>query len=113
MRSTMRANQKFFSLRRPDGGAAPRFAVVASIEATDGGAAVVAGNERVLRARLSDARFFWELDRKQKLEDFLPKLDSVGFHAKLGTQGVRVRRLGGVARGRGRVGHGGRAGGRG
>jgi glycyl-tRNA synthetase beta chain len=93
MRSTMRANQKYFSLRRPDGGAAPRFAVVANIEATDGGAAVAAGNERVLRARLSDARFFWDLDRKQKLEDFLPKLDNVVFHAKLGTQGERVRRL--------------------
>lgn len=93
MRSTMRANQKYFSLRRPDGGAAPRFAVVANIEATDGGAALVAGNERVLRARLSDARFFWDLDRKQKLEDFLPKLDTVVFHAKLGTQGDRVRRL--------------------
>jgi glycyl-tRNA synthetase beta chain len=63
MRSTMRANQKYFSLRRPGGGAAPRFAVVANIEATDGGAAVVAGNERVLRARLADARFLWDLDR--------------------------------------------------
>jgi glycyl-tRNA synthetase beta chain len=93
MRSTMRANQKYFSLRRPDGGAAPRFAVVANIEATDGGAALVAGNERVLRARLSDARFFWDADRKQKLEHFLPKLDGVVFHAKLGTQGERVRRL--------------------
>jgi glycyl-tRNA synthetase beta chain len=93
MRSTMRANQKYFSLRRPDGSAAPRFAVVANIEATDGGAAVAAGNERVLRARLSDARFFWDLDRKQKLEDFLPKLDSVVFHAKLGSQRERVRRL--------------------
>ena len=93
MRSTMRANQKYFSLRRPDGSAAPRFAVVANMEASDGGAAVVAGNERVLRARLSDARFFWDLDRRQKLENFLPKLDGVVFHAKLGTQGERVRRL--------------------
>jgi glycyl-tRNA synthetase beta chain len=93
MRSTMRANQKYFSLRRPDGGAAPRFAVVANIEATDGGAAVAAGNERVLRARLSDARFFWDLDRKQKLEDFLPRLDKVTFFERLGTQGDRVRRL--------------------
>jgi len=93
MRSTMRANQKYFSLRRADGGAAARFAVVANIDATDGGAAVVAGNERVLRARLSDARFFWDLDRKQRLEDFLLKLDNVVFHAKLGTQRERVRRL--------------------
>ncbi|MEO3470318.1 glycine--tRNA ligase subunit beta [Roseomonas sp. CAU 1739] len=98
MRTTMRVNQRYFALRRPDGSAAARFAVVANIAAPDGGAAIVAGNERVLRARLSDARFFWDLDRKQKLEDFLPKLDSVVFHAKLGTQGQRVARLERLAR---------------
>src|SRR5919202_1197779 len=74
MRTTMRVNQRYFALRRPDGSAAPRFALVANIEATDGGAAVVGGNERVLRARLSDARFFWDQDRKQHLQDYLPKL---------------------------------------
>lgn len=93
MRTTMRVNQRYFALRRADGSAAPRFALVANIAAPDGGAAIVAGNERVLRARLSDARFFWDLDRKQSLESFLPKLDSVVFHAKLGTQGQRVARL--------------------
>jgi len=93
MRTTMRVNQRYFALRKPDGSAAPRFALVANIAAPDGGAAIVAGNERVLRARLADARFFWDLDRKQKLEGFLPKLDSVVFHAKLGTQGQRVARL--------------------
>ena len=93
MRTTMRINQKYFALRTPDGRAAPRFALVANITATDGGKALVAGNERVLRARLSDARFFWDLDRKQKLEAWLPKLETVVFHAKLGTQGERVRRL--------------------
>ena len=93
MRTTMRINQKYFALRTKDGKAAPRFALVANITATDGGKALVAGNERVLRARLSDARFFWDLDRKQKLEDYLPKLGTVVFHAKLGTQGERVRRL--------------------
>jgi glycyl-tRNA synthetase beta chain len=93
MRTTMRINQKYFALRYPDGRAAPRFALVANIEASDGGAALVAGNERVLRARLADARFFWDLDRKHKLSEFLPKLESVVFHAKLGTQGERVRRL--------------------
>jgi glycyl-tRNA synthetase beta chain len=93
MRTTMRVNQRYFALRKPDGAAAPRFALVANIAAPDGGAAIVAGNERVLRARLADARFFWDLDRKQKLESFLPKLDSVVFHAKLGTQGQRVVRL--------------------
>ncbi|MGI9127607.1 MAG: glycine--tRNA ligase subunit beta [Roseomonas sp.] len=93
MRTTMRVNQRYFALRKPDGTAAPRFALVANIAAPDGGAAIIAGNERVLRARLADARFFWDLDRKHKLEDFLPKLDSVVFHAKLGTQGQRVQRL--------------------
>jgi glycyl-tRNA synthetase beta chain len=98
MRTTMRVNQRYFALRHPDGRAAARFALVANIAAKDGGTAIIGGNERVLRARLSDARFFWDLDRKQKLESFLPKLDSVVFHAKLGTQGDRVRRLERLAR---------------
>ncbi|SDB74182.1 glycine--tRNA ligase subunit beta [Belnapia rosea] len=93
MRTTMRVNQRYFALRTPDGRAAPRFALVANIIPADGGATIVAGNERVLRARLADARFFWDQDRKQRLEDFLPKLENVVFHAKLGTQGERVRRL--------------------
>jgi len=93
MRTTMRVNQRYFALRRPDGAAAPYFALVSNIAPRDGGKAVAAGNERVLRARLSDARFFWDLDRKQRLEDFLPKLEGVVFHAKLGTQGQRVSRL--------------------
>ena len=63
--TTMRANQKYFALETPDGALAPRFVVVANIAANDGGAAIVAGNERVLRARLSDARFFWEHDRTE------------------------------------------------
>jgi glycyl-tRNA synthetase beta chain len=98
MRTTMRVNQRYFALRHPGGRAAARFAVVANIEARDGGAAIVAGNERVLRARLADARFFWDQDRKERLEARLPKLDSVVFHAKLGTQGERVRRLERLAR---------------
>nr|WP_277613568.1 glycine--tRNA ligase subunit beta [Neoroseomonas marina] len=98
MRTTMRVNQRYFALRQADGSAAPRFALVANIAAPDGGASIVAGNERVLRARLSDARFFWDLDRRQSLESFLPKLDSVVFHAKLGTQGQRVARLERLAR---------------
>ncbi|WP_160122226.1 glycine--tRNA ligase subunit beta [Rhodovarius lipocyclicus] len=93
MRTSMRVNQRYFALRRPDGSAAPRFALVANIAAEDGGAALVAGNERVLRARLSDARFFWDHDLKAPLESLLPKLDGAVFHAKLGTQGARVRRL--------------------
>jgi glycyl-tRNA synthetase beta chain len=98
MRTSMRVNQRYFALRHPDGRAANRFALVANIAASDGGKALVAGNERVLRARLSDARFFWEQDRKQKLDAFLPKLDGVTFHAKLGTQGQRVKRLARLAR---------------
>jgi glycyl-tRNA synthetase beta chain len=94
MRTTMRVNQRYFALRHADGGRpAARFAVVANIEATDGGAAIIAGNERVLRARLADARFFWDQDRKERLEGRLPRLEGVVFHAKLGTQGERVRRL--------------------
>ena len=93
MRTTMRVNQRYFALRHPDGRAAARFALVANIEARDGGAAIVAGNERVLRARLADARFFWDQDRRERLESRLPKLESVVFHTKLGTQGERVRRL--------------------
>jgi glycyl-tRNA synthetase beta chain len=98
MRTTMRVNQRYFATVNPDGSAAPYFGVVANIAATDAGATLVAGNERVLRARLSDARFFWDLDRQQKLEAFLPKLESVVFHAKLGTQGQRVARLEKLAR---------------
>ncbi len=98
MRTSMRVNQRYFALRHADGRPAARFAVVANITASDGGAALVAGNERVLRARLSDARFFWDQDRRAGLESFLPKLDGVVFHAKLGTQGQRVARLERLAR---------------
>ncbi|MFT8243624.1 glycine--tRNA ligase subunit beta [Roseomonas sp. BN140053] len=98
MRTTMRVNQRYFATRTPDGAAANRFALAANIEAEDGGAAIIAGNERVLRARLSDARFFWDGDRQERLESRLPKLDSVVFHAKLGTQGERIRRLERLAR---------------
>ena len=98
MRTTMRVNQRYFSLTKPDGSAAPFFGLVANIVPSDGGATLIAGNERVLRARLSDARFFWDQDRKHRLESYLPKLDSVVFHAKLGTQGQRVQRLETLAR---------------
>jgi glycyl-tRNA synthetase beta chain len=98
MRTTMRVNQRYFALTKPDGSAAPFFGLVANIVPSDGGATLVAGNERVLRARLSDARFFWDQDRKHRLENYLPKLDSVVFHARLGTQGQRVQRLETLAR---------------
>ncbi len=91
--STMRANQKYLALEHADGRLAPAFVAVANIEAPDGGAAIIAGNERVLRARLWDARFFWEQDRKSPLEQFLPRLDTMVFHAALGTMREKVERL--------------------
>jgi glycyl-tRNA synthetase beta chain len=90
---SMRVNQRYFAFRNPDGSAAPYFGFVANIEPADGGARTIAGNERVLRARFADARHFWDLDRKARLESRVPLLDHVTFHAKLGTQGERVRRL--------------------
>ncbi len=90
---TMRTNQKYFALTDAAGKLADRFLVVSNLEARDGGAAIVAGNERVLRARLADARFFWELDRRTTLEARLPRLEKIVFHAKLGTQAQRVARI--------------------
>jgi glycyl-tRNA synthetase beta chain len=90
---SMRVNQRYFAFRDPDGSPAPYFGFVANIEPEDGGAISIAGNERVLRARFADARHFWDLDRKTRLESRVPLLDHVTFHAKLGTQGERARRL--------------------
>jgi len=96
--AVMRKHQKYFPLQGADGALAPRFAVVANIHARDGGKAIVAGNERVLRARFSDAKFFWDLDRKSRLDDFAPKLAEITFHAKLGTVADKVGRLKKLAR---------------
>lgn len=93
MQVSMRVNQRYFALRNSDGTAAPRFAFVANIVPTDGGALVIAGNERVLRARFADARHFWDLDRKHSLHSRLGALDNITFHAKLGTQGERTQRM--------------------
>ncbi len=95
---SMRVNQRYLALRTTEGAAAPFFAFAANIAARDGGTAIVAGNERVLRARFSDARHFWDLDRRTKLADRLPALDAVTFHAKLGTQGARARAIEATAR---------------
>ncbi|MGD9539607.1 glycine--tRNA ligase subunit beta [Methylocystis sp.] len=97
IRATIRVNQKCFVLRK-DGELTNRFILVSNIEASDGGATVVAGNERVIAARLSDAKFFYETDLKTKLEERLPKLDSIVFHEKLGTQGERVKRIAALAK---------------
>ena len=91
--TSMESHQRYFPVEDEAGGLAPRFLFVANIEAPDGNAAVRAGNERVLRARLADARFFWDQDRMRRLEDRLPALDKVVFHAKLGSVGDKVRRL--------------------
>ncbi len=88
IRLTIRANQKCFVLRNPaTGRLANRFVLTSNLIAADGGKTIIAGNEKVIRARLSDARFFWETDLKTRLEDNLPKLDSIVFHEKLGSQG--------------------------
>jgi glycyl-tRNA synthetase beta chain len=80
------------------GGLAPNFICTANIEAADGGAAVVAGNERVLSARLADAKFFWEQDLKIPLEDQAKKLEGIVFHEKLGTVADKVDRVAKLAR---------------
>ncbi|MBS3024148.1 glycine--tRNA ligase subunit beta [Acidiphilium multivorum] len=95
---SMKVNQRYFATRDAAGNPAPYFAFVANIAANDGGAAIIAGNERVLRARLADAEHFWAQDRKQTLESWLPKLDAVTFHAKLGTQHARAGRIEALAR---------------
>ena len=94
IRATIRNNQKCFVLRDPKTAKlAPKFILVANIEAEDGGKEIVAGNERVIRARLSDAKFFYETDLKTRLEDRLPKFEDIVFHEKLGTQAERIARI--------------------
>ena len=91
--TAMRSHQKYFTLLREDGSMAPRFALVSNMETADGGAQIVAGNERVLRARLSDARFFWDKDRKETLSSHTTQLADITFHAKLGTLDAKVDRV--------------------
>lgn len=121
IRATIRANQKCFVLRDPaTGNIASRFILVSNLMASDGGAAITAGNGRVVRARLSDAAYFWQTDRgslpdldtfkdsaeklgldlAKPLDQRMAKLDKLGvvFHAKLGTQGERVQRIAALAK---------------
>jgi glycyl-tRNA synthetase beta chain len=94
IRATIRNNQKCFVVADPQTGKLTnKFILTANIEASDGGKAIVAGNERVIRARLSDAKFFYETDLKTKIEDRLPKFESIVFHEKLGTQAERIARI--------------------
>ncbi len=114
IRLSMKVHQKYFAVRfsPPSGGStaeggeggrtphalAPHFVVVANVEAPDGGRALAGGNSRVLSARLNDARFFWDEDRKVGFEPWLKKLEGVTFHAKLGTMAERVARIAALAR---------------
>jgi glycyl-tRNA synthetase beta chain len=94
IRATIRNNQKCFVLRDPaTAKLVNKFILVANEEASDGGKSIVAGNERVIRARLSDAKFFYETDLKTKLEARLPKFEQIVFHEKLGTQAERIARI--------------------
>ena len=95
---TARINQKYFVMRDGAGKLAPHFVCTANITANDGGDAIVAGNERVLAARLSDARFFWEQDLKVPLEEQATKLEQILFHEKLGTVADKVERVAKLAR---------------
>jgi len=94
IRATIRNNQKCFVLRdAAHARLVNKFLLVANLEAEDGGRAIVAGNERVIRARLADARFFYQSDLKTKLEDRLPSFKDIIFHEKLGTQAERIERI--------------------
>ncbi|HEY5105535.1 MAG TPA: glycine--tRNA ligase subunit beta [Caulobacteraceae bacterium] len=97
--ASMRTHQRYFSLSAPGAeGLAPHFITVANIEAADGGALIAAGNARVLKARLGDARFFWDEDQRTSLENRLEKLKGVTFHAGLGSLFERSVRMEALAR---------------
>ena len=97
LRSAMSKHQRYFSVLE-DGRPAPRFVMVANTETADGNATIRAGNERVLRARLADARFFWDQDRRQPLADRVPQLEGVAFHARLGSMYEKAKRIEALAR---------------
>ena len=95
---TMRTNQKYFACNDAAGNLSPNFVCVANIEASDGGGAIAAGNEKVLAARLADAKFFWEQDLKLPLAEQALKLDQIVFHQSLGTVAQKVQRIARLAR---------------
>ena len=101
LQTSMKEHQKFFSVGNPKTGRIERFITVANIEAADGGAAILKGNQKVLAARLSDARFFWENDlrvAKGGTGEWAEGLKSVTFHNKLGSQAERIDRIAALAR---------------
>jgi len=91
--SSMREHQKYFSLLNADKTLANKFILVSNMKTEDGGLTVVKGNERVLRARLSDAKFFWDQDCKKRLEERCDNLKKITFHAKLGSVAQKVERM--------------------
>jgi glycyl-tRNA synthetase beta chain len=91
--TVMRSHQKYFALQRPDGSLSAHFLITANIKTEDGGKAIISGNERVLRARFADARFFWDTDRTKPLTDWAKGLATVTYHAKLGTIADKVSRI--------------------
>ena len=92
--TSIKTHQKCFALRNAmTGRLANRYLLVSNLVARDGGRTIIEGNNKVIAARLSDARFFWDQDRKAKLSDWASKLDAITFHAKLGSQGERVTRI--------------------
>lgn len=94
IRLTLRLNQKYFVANsKATGKLAPNFLVVSNVKATDGGKAIAHGNARVLAARLNDARYFWDMDRRQSLESRVAKLDKIVFHQKIGSLGDKVKRI--------------------
>jgi glycyl-tRNA synthetase beta chain len=100
IRTSMRTHQKYFAVRDPAReGLAPHFITIANVQAADGGKVIAEGNAKVLSARLSDARFFWDEDQgAEKFDAWLDKLNGVTFHAKLGTMAERVQRIAALAR---------------
>ncbi|WP_428541873.1 glycine--tRNA ligase subunit beta [Profundibacter sp.] len=97
LQTSMREHQKFFSVRNPKTDRIEKFVTVANRETTDHGKTILAGNQKVLFARLSDAKFFWENDLRTPLADMVAKLENVTFHSKLGTQAERVARIAALA----------------
>ena len=93
LRSAMRTHQRYFGPLTYDSIPSPRFLMVANTKTADESAAVIAGNERVLRARLADACFFWEQDQRRRLEENLSALESVVFHARLGSMAQKAKRI--------------------
>ncbi len=101
LQTSMKEHQKFFSVKNPRTGRIERFVTVANVETADHGAAILAGNGKVLAARLSDAKFFWENDlriAKADMSDWTRALENVTFHNRLGTQADRIERIAALAR---------------